>query len=91
MEKQLDVLLYLLNVLIGRISTDNSVDINPVTGIAKDDGFFLYVGTEGVVVGTTFAGKPVNRKFIVGYHPIKMKFIDTVANGTTATDMAACY
>ncbi len=64
-----------------------------VSAAAYEPGFYftLYVGVEGDVVGIDEQGNAFNRHFIAGYHPFACKKIDTLANGTTATDLAACY
>lgn len=80
-------------VLLGRSSYDSSVDINLGAdfSLPGNKGFYLYVGVTGVVKGTTANNDTINRTFTVGYHPIKMKLVSSSANGTTATNLAACY
>ena len=79
-----------LDRLLGRLSTNNGVDIDTSTNdYTRTTGFFLYVGVTGVVAGVDFGGNSFQRTFITGYHPIKMLTIKHT--NTTATSLAACY
>lgn len=64
-----------------------------ISAVAYNPGtiFTLYVGVAGVVKGVDEENKPFNRQFIEGYHPFGCKSIDSAPNGTTATNLAACY
>ena len=84
-----DAFIRLLDILIGRTTYDNFLPITLAADFNPGYGFYLYVGTEGIVNGIDWSGKTFSRKFIPGYHPIKLKQV--TLTGTTATDLAACF
>lgn len=59
------------------------------TAYTNDNGFYLYVGTAGNVAYTDWNGNVKTAAFGIGYHPVKLKKIDTTANGTTASGLSA--
>lgn len=85
----LDNLISAIYVLLGRSSYDTSQDINLAADYTPNRYFYLYVGVSGVVKGTTWNGDVINRTFVTGYHPIKMRTVLSTTNGTTATNLAA--
>ncbi len=84
-----DALIKIIDILIGRTTYDNFQDITLSSNFTPGYGFYLYVGTEGIVNGIDQNGRSFSRKFIVGYHPVKLKTV--LQSGTTATDLAACF
>lgn len=74
-----------------RFSSNNRIHIDPVAGFIKASGFFLYVGTEGNVRYTDMSGNVGIEKFVVGYHPTMFIRVWENSNGTSASDMAACF
>ena len=79
-----------LEVILKRVNTDNQMDIDVSSqNYVPSKSFQLYVGIEGVVVGVDKNGNPINRHFIVGYHPISFKQVTSA--GTTATSLAALF
>lgn len=75
-----------------RQETGNAPDINLSSDFFPSGRVFrIYVGVEGVVKAVDETGNEISRHFIVGYHPIRLKKVLSSANGTTATDLAACF
>jgi hypothetical protein len=84
-----DALIKIIDTLIGRTTYDNFQSITLSSNFNPGYSFYLYVGTEGVVNGIDQNGRAFSTKFIIGYHPIKLKTI--LQSGTTAADLAACF
>lgn len=89
MEKQLEILLKLLSILIERSSYDNAKDISNGTDFIKADGFYLLVGVSGTVQATTINNDSWTKTLPAGMFPIKLKSI--TGTGTSATNLLACY
>lgn len=66
-------------------------DIPLTTDFVPNRLFLLYVGVEGTVKGIDIENNTINRKFVVGYHPIPFRKIFSSSNGTTATDLGAAW
>lgn len=90
MEQQLNAIINLLNILIGRGSYDNADDIPNATNYsAKAEGFYLYVGVAGNVTFTTIHGNTMTKFLIAGVYPIKLTSITGAT--TAATGLIAFY
>lgn len=85
MDQLFEKLIRVIESLIGATVYTRTADIT--TTYSDANGFYLYVGVAGTIIGTDYSGGAVNRTFIAGYHPIKMKTI----TGGTATNLAALY
>lgn len=89
-----EALMAIWNNFISRATYDNMKDISLAADFTfpeQKNGFFLYVGVAGVIKGETFSGGTFSHNFVTGYHCVKMRKILSTANGTTATDLAACF
>lgn len=90
MEKQLEALINLINILIGRSSYDNADSITDATNYnAKAEGFYLYVGVAGNVTFTTIHDNTMTKNLIAGFYPVKLKSVTGAT--TTATSLIAFY
>jgi hypothetical protein len=91
-EDEIITLLRSIDITLRRALPKKQQDIDvSTTAFSPNSPFQLYVGVEGNVKGVDWDGNAFNRHFVVGYHPFQCKSIDTTANGTTATNLAAMF
>jgi hypothetical protein len=90
---KIDILLAMLESIFKDMKSRRrkKIDISSTAFTLSGQPFQLYVGTEGNVTYRTEGGDTGTEKLIAGYHPCNFIFIDTAANGTTATDLTACF
>lgn len=91
-----DSIVNAIMLLFGAGTYDNAIDINLVNDFVLGDTqnpktFYLYVGVSGIVKGVDKGGSSFSRNFTAGYHCFKCRKVLSTANGTTATDLAACF
>lgn len=83
MEQQLNQIINLLALLLGRSTYNNCVEINNAVGYSRNpDGFYILVSVAGTIVGVDAAGNNVSHNSIIGYHPIKMVSVSTSSTAT---------